>query len=82
MLNFEEGVCTVKKHIKIKGLDCPGCAAKIERAIAKIGCVTEARVNFITQRLTLEAPDDRFDDILRQAEQAAKRVSADVAFVV
>ncbi|HHX71542.1 MAG TPA: heavy metal transporter [Clostridiales bacterium] len=72
----------MKKNIKLKGLDCANCAAKIERAVSKIKEVTDCRVNFMTQRMVLEAPDDQFDTILQAAQKAAKKVHADLVFVV
>ena len=34
-------------------------------------------VNFLTQKMTLEADDDRFDEILQQAVKTAKKTEAD-----
>ena len=56
-------------------LDCANCAAKMERAIQAIDGVTSASVSFMTQKLTLEAEDARFDEIVKQAVRSAKRWS-------
>lgn len=58
-------------------IDCANCAAKVEEAVKKIDGVTDARVNFMTQKFTLEADDDRFDDILKQAIRAGKKIEPD-----
>ena len=55
-------------------IDCANCAAKVEDAVKKIDGVTDARVNFMTQKFTLEADDDRFDAILKQAVAAGKKI--------
>ncbi len=71
----------MKKSFKLCELDCANCAAKMERNIAKIEGVTSVTISFMTQRLTLEAPDDRFDEVLDQAAAAIKKVDADCAIV-
>lgn len=71
----------MKKSFKIEDLDCAHCAAKIEDAIKKINGVTDARVNFLVQRLTLEAPDELFDEAFKKAVQIAKRIEPDCTIV-
>lgn len=67
----------MKKRFAMKNLDCANCAAKMEAAIGKIDGVQSVSVNFLTQKLTLEAPEDRFDEILELAAAACKKVDAD-----
>ena len=66
----------MKKTYKCE-VDCANCAAKMEDAIKKIDGVTNARVNFMTQKLTLEAADDKYDEILQAAVKACKKVEPD-----
>ena len=54
----------MKKTIKLLDLDCGHCAAKIETAVKKIDGVTNVSVNFMNQKMILEATDDNFDAIL------------------
>ena len=61
----------MKKKFKMENLDCANCAAKMEEQIRKIPGVQEANMNFMTQKLTLEADDERFDEILAEARSAA-----------
>ena len=56
----------MKKIFKLEDLDCANCAAKMEAAIAKVDGVESVSVNFFTQKLTLEAADDAFDDVLKK----------------
>lgn len=58
----------MKKTIKLLDLDCGHCAAKIETAVKKIDGVTNVSVNFMNQKMILEAPDDKFDAILTEAK--------------
>lgn len=67
----------MKKTYKLIDLDCANCAAKMQAAIEKLEGVTFASVNFMTQKLTLEADDDRFDEILKKAADCIKKVEPD-----
>lgn len=49
----------------------------MENAIKKIDGVSDASVSFLTQKLTVEADDSRFDDILKQIVKACKKVEPD-----
>lgn len=64
----------MKKSFKLTGLDCSHCAAKIEGAIAKLEGVTAVSVNFLTQKLTLEADDSRYEAILAEAKKLIHKV--------
>lgn len=67
----------MKKRFTLENLDCANCAAKMEAAIRKIDGVHDAAVSFMTQKLTLEADDARFDEIVEQAAAACKKVDRD-----
>ena len=71
----------MKKTFKLRDLDCANCAAKMEEAIRKLDGVNSATVSFMTQKLTLDADDARFDDILRQAAKVCKKVEPDCTIV-
>jgi len=43
---------------KVDGIDCANCAAKLERAIAKLSCVNSATLTFMTGRLVVDAADE------------------------
>ena len=72
----------MKKHFKLRDLDCANCAAKMEDAIKKLPGVNDASVSFMTQKLTLDADDDRFDEILQQAVKVCKKVEPDCTILV
>ena len=66
----------MKKHYKFE-IDCANCAAKVEDAIKKIDGVNNATVSFMTQKLTLDADDARFDEIPQKVVAAAKKIEPD-----
>ena len=67
----------MKKRFSLKDLDCANCAAKMEAAIKKIEGVTDASVSFMTQKMTVEADDARFDEIMDQVVAACRKVEPD-----
>ncbi|HIX18835.1 MAG TPA: cation transporter [Candidatus Gemmiger faecavium] len=58
-------------------VDCANCAAKIENALNKMEGVNRASVSFMTQKLVLDADDERFSDILKDAVKTAKKIEPD-----
>ena len=60
-------------------VDCANCAAKMEAALNRMESVTSARVNYLTQKLTLDAADP--DALLPLVEKTCKRVDADFALL-
>lgn len=72
----------MKKTFKMIDLDCANCAAKMEDAIKKIDGVQDATVSFMTQKLTIQADDDRFDAIVQEAVKACKKVEPDCEIVL
>ena len=66
----------MKKTYKIE-VDCANCAAKMERAIAKIEGVQSVNISFLTQKIMIDADDERFDSIVAEAEKACKKVDRD-----
>ena len=67
----------MRKTYKLIDLDCAHCAAKMEAAIQKIDGVSDASVSFLTQKLTVEAEDGRFEEIMKQVVKACKKVEPD-----
>lgn len=67
----------MKKIYRLKDLDCANCAAKMERAIAKLDGVQSAEVSFMAQRMTLELDENRAAEILEQVKACVARVEPD-----
>ena len=79
---FEKGAIVMKKTFKMIDLDCANCAAKMEAAIKKIDGVQDATVSFMTQKLTIQADDARFDAVVQEAVKACKKVEPDCEIVL
>lgn len=67
----------MKKKFKLEDLDCANCAAKMEEAIKKIEGVNDASVNFLAQKMTIDAVDERFDAIMEEVRAACAKVEPD-----
>lgn len=67
----------MRKSFKLQDLDCANCAAKMENGIKGIDGVQSATVSFMTQKLVLEADDDRFNDILDEAQRVCTKIEPD-----
>ncbi len=67
----------MKKTYKVLNLDCANCAAKFEDAVKKLDGVINAQVNFLTQKLVIEAQDNKIDDILKKAKKELKKIERD-----
>lgn len=67
----------MKKRYKLENLCCANCAAKMEDGIRKIPGVKDATIAFMTQKLTIDADDARFDEIMQEVVKVAKKVEPD-----
>ena len=72
----------MKKTFVLEDLDCAHCAARMEEGIRKIAGVTDASVNFLAQRLTLEADDAVFEKVLKEAVKVCRRIEPDCTVIV
>lgn len=72
----------MRKTFMLEDLDCAHCAAKMEEGIRKIDGVKEATISFLAQKLVIEAEDDRFDEILKEAVAICKKVEPDCTIVL
>ena len=58
----------MKTKFSIKGLDCPNCAAKLEGMLARLDGIDSAKINFLTEKITVESTLD--GDALLEAVSA------------
>ena len=72
----------MKRRFNLVDLDCANCAAKMEDAIKKVDGVKDATVSFVMQKMTVEADDARFDDIMKEIVKVCKRVEPDCEIVL
>ena len=62
------------KTYKIE-VDCAACALKCQEAIKKVEGIDDCNVNFMTQKMTIDANDP--DGLLKKALKAARKVEPD-----
>ena len=67
----------MRKVFKLDEIDCAVCAGKLEDAIKKLDGVQGAKINFLTQKLTLEADDDNFDAVLDAVVKLTAEIEPD-----
>jgi copper chaperone CopZ len=72
----------MKKKFRLEDLDCANCAAKMEEAIKKINGVNDASVSFMTQKLSIDASDERFDEIMREVVNVCSKVEPDCKIIL
>ena len=71
----------MKKKFKCE-IDCANCAAKVEEAVKKIDGVNDAKVNFVMQKFTLDADEEKFDEILKLCIETGKKIEPDFSVEV
>lgn len=72
----------MKKVYKLEDLDCANCAAKMERAVAKIEGVSSIHISFITQKMIIELDETKADEIIREVIKICKRVEPDCTIIL
>ena len=71
----------MKKIFKLQDLDCANCAAKMERAVSKLDGVDAVNVSFMTQRMSIDADETRFDEIMDNVVKACRKIEPDCKIV-
>ncbi len=71
----------MRKTYRLEELDCANCAAKMEDAIRRIDGVESCRVNFLTQKMTIECAEEALEGIMKKAAAAIKRIEPDCTIV-
>lgn len=51
----------MKKVVRMENLECAHCAAKMEQAIGKLEGVESVSVSFLTQKLILNATEEKIE---------------------
>lgn len=67
----------MKIKFKVEGIDCPNCAAKIEKMVGELAGVNSSKLNFMAEKLTLEIEDSAKDSILADVTKTVKVVEPD-----
>jgi hypothetical protein len=72
----------MKKTYALENLDCANCARKMEEAIRRIDGVQDAKVNFLTQKMTVSAEEADFAAIMKQVVKVCRRVEPDCSILL
>lgn len=72
----------MRKTFELEDLDCANCAAKMENAVREIEGVTFVSVSFMTQKMILEADDDKFNDVVKKAVKVCRKIEPDCTVIV
>ena len=71
----------MRKSFRLDEIDCANCARKLQDELARLDGVDAVSVNFMTQKLTLSAADECFDDVLERVVTLAARIEPDCEIV-
>ncbi len=71
----------MKRTYKMEELCCANCAAKMETAINKLDDVDEAVINFMSQRITIVADEDKFDSVVDEAQKIITKIERDCKII-
>ena len=67
----------MKFKYDVTGLDCPNCAAKLASMIEAKEGIDSAKINFLTEKLTVESTLDEVE-LLKTVTETAKAFSKSV----
>ena len=65
-------------NIRNRRLDCANCALELEEKIGKIEGISNANINFITQKMELEYNEELKEEILSNVKKVIKKEEPDV----
>ncbi len=71
----------MRKSFRLDEIDCANCARKLQDELAQLDGVDAVSVNFLTQKLTLTAADEHFDEVLDRVVALVARVEPDCEIV-
>lgn len=71
----------MKRTYKMEELCCANCAAKMETAINKLDDVDEAVINFMSQRITIVADEDKFENVVNEAQKIITKIERDCKII-
>ena len=72
----------MKKQFKLDEIDCANCARELQDKLAKLESVKSVSVNFMTQKLTLEADDAEFDEVLNRVVELTADAEPDCEIIL
>ena len=68
----------MKNVLKLNGLECANCAAKIEEATKKINGVQNLSVSFFSAKMVFECQEELKEIIIEEIKKIIKKLEPDV----
>lgn len=68
----------MKYKLNITGLDCPNCAAKLASLMEREEDIASAKINFLTEKLTVES-DTAIEELLPRLGSIARSFDKSVS---
>lgn len=72
----------MKRVFELEELDCANCAMKMEDAIRKIQGVNSVSINFLSQKMVIEAEEALFLEIIKKAQKEIKKVDRNCRIIL
>lgn len=72
----------MKKIYHFSELDCAHCAAKMENSIKKLKHVNHCSIQFMSQTMTIEIPEDYFDETMKDVIKCIHRIDSDCTLLM
>jgi copper chaperone CopZ len=72
----------MKRVFELEELDCAHCAMKMEDAIRKIEGVNSVSINFLSQKMAIEAEESSFPEIIKKAQKEIKKVDRNCRIIL
>ena len=67
----------MKQRFTIEGLDCPNCAAKLAGIISGTEGISDCKINFLTEKITVES-DMGKDELLKLLNKVSKKFESGI----
>lgn len=68
------------KIIKIEGLDCANCAAKLEKKLRKIKEVEELSISFVAKKMKVEFNNIEFCDLMEKIIEVTNKFETGITY--
>lgn len=72
----------MKKSFKLDEIDCANCARELQGELTQLEGVKSVSVNFMTQKLTLEAEDNEFEEVLDRVVEFTAEAEPDCEIIL
>ncbi len=65
------------KIFRLQDLDCANCATKMENCLKKIDAIKHVSVNFLTQKMMIDADEAEFENVMQQVVKVCAKIEPD-----